>query len=103
MTHGHCKGHKRSPEYHVWHGMRKRCNCPKHKSYAYYGGRGIRVVKRWEHFRFFLKDMGPRPSGKTLDRINVNGNYSPRNCKWADWNEQMRNRRKISVDNLAVR
>lgn len=95
-THGHCVGNKRSPEYHVWCGMRKRCNNPRHKSYAYYGGRGIRVVKRWEQFRFFLKDMGKRPPGKTLDRRKVNGNYSPTNCEWADWSQQMRNRRHLT-------
>lgn len=94
--HGHCPRSGRSPEYHVWRGMLKRCNNPKHKSYKYYGGRGIKVCKRWHEFKFFLKDMGQRPIGLTLDRTNVNGNYCKLNCTWANWSDQMRNRRRLN-------
>lgn len=74
--------------------MWTRCTNPNVKSYKDYGGRGIRVCKRWEKFEHFLADMGERPEGKTLDRKNVNGNYTPANCKWATRKEQAVNTRK---------
>lgn len=76
--------------------MRTRCGKPEHMSYANYGGRGIKVCKRWlgkRGFRNFLEDMGVRPEGKTLDRIRVNGDYKPSNCRWATPKEQIANRR----------
>lgn len=83
------------PEYIVWKGMRQRCNDPNQKSYADYGGRGIRVCKRWDAFELFLEDMGPRPSAKhTIDRKNNLGHYTPRNCRWALMIDQNNNRRK---------
>jgi hypothetical protein len=76
--------------------MRKRCGNPLHISYSNYGGRGIKVCRRWlgkRGFINFLEDMGERPEGKTLDRIRVNGNYTPSNCRWATPKEQTANRR----------
>ena len=81
--------------YTVWADMRKRCNNPKHVSYANYGGRGIRVDPTWEDFSKFLEDMGDRPTSKhTLERKDTNGNYTPSNCIWATRLEQSVNTRK---------
>jgi len=74
--------------------MRTRCTNPNDVGYCWYGARGITVCERWRHFANFLADMGERPPGKTLDRINHDGNYEPGNCKWSTPLEQTRNRRK---------
>lgn len=73
--------------------MRRRCNNKGAVQYKYYGGKGVRVCKRWRRFEDFLADMGPRPKGKTLDRIDNTGNYTPSNCRWATQSEQTRNQR----------
>ena len=90
--HGH-SGIIRTPTYMSWYAMRQRCNKKKYRFYSRYGGRGIRVCQRWDSFVNFLKDMGERPNGKTLDRLDNNGNYQPDNCKWSIPYEQVHNRR----------
>lgn len=80
--------------YAVWAAMLQRCLNPKHKHYASYGGRGIRVCVRWFGFKNFLKDMGERPPKTSLERKDNNQGYSPGNCKWATQKEQTRNTRQ---------
>lgn len=84
-----------SPEYRSWNGMKIRCTNPSHKGYKNYGGRGITVCPEWlNSFQNFYNDMGKRPNGKTLDRINNNKGYEPSNCRWSTSKEQSKNRRK---------
>ncbi len=82
--------------YPVWNAMMARCNNPKDKAYKYYGDRGIKVCKRWNKFNNFLEDMG-YPNGLTLDRINNDGNYEPKNCRWATRSEQSHNKRAFGI------
>lgn len=90
-THGFSK----HPAYWVWRSMRDRCRLPTHHAWADYGGRGIRVCPEWDaSFEAFWRDMGPTyRRGLSLDRINVNGNYCPENCRWVTVKIQNRNRR----------
>jgi hypothetical protein len=73
--------------------MRGRCLCATDSDFASYGGRGIAVADEWADFAAFIRDMGPRPSGYSLDRIDVNGPYAAENCRWADDATQARNKR----------
>jgi len=83
-----------TPEWNSWVNMKDRCSNPNAPKYHHYGGRGITIFNEWLKFENFFKDMGNRPKGTTLDRINVNGNYEPGNCRWATHLEQRHNRRK---------
>jgi hypothetical protein len=98
--HGHCRGGKPSPEYHSWRAMTRRCYDQGHEHFKSYGGRGITVCDRWRFgqggktgVECFFEDMGARPPGLTLDRIEVNANYDPGNCRWATPKTQARNKR----------
>ena len=89
-------------EYRSWNNMKNRCNNPKLKEYKNYGGRGITYDSRWEDFREFFKDMGKRPEGTTLDRIDVDKNYCKENCRWATKEEQQRNQRTHKRENVGI-
>lgn len=83
-----------SREYNSWQGAKSRCLNKNNKDYPRYGGRGIKVCDRWlESFDNFYEDMGDRPEGYTLDRIDPNGNYGPSNCRWADSYTQNHNKK----------
>ena len=101
-THGFTRSWKRQPEYTAYHGMKSRCYRKGNIGYYLYGGRGIAVCDRWlvggggeSGFECFVKDMGRKPSRKhSIDRINVEGDYSPENCRWATVYQQVRNTRR---------
>lgn len=90
------RGQTKHPLYNVHRSMKDRCLNKNDSRYLDYGGRGINITSRWlgpDGFFNFVKDMGERPNGYTLDRVNVNGNYEPSNCKWSSQREQGANRR----------
>lgn len=92
------------PLYNTWTSMRQRCCNPKNPNYADYGGRGVTVCDRWASLAAFAEDMGSRPVGTTIDRIDVNGNYEPDNCRWSTQHEQNRNKRTsriITIDGVS--
>lgn len=92
--HGHAARSNISPEYRCWQNMLQRCTNPNSSPYPYYGGRGIAVCERWMQFENFLADMGPRPSTKhSIDRMDSNGHYEARNCRWATRREQAQTQR----------
>lgn len=94
-THGCSIKAKGTPEYATylaWLSMRWRCTNRNRRDYVRYGGRGIKVCDRWSHFANFMADMGLRPEGMQLDRVNNDGNYEPSNCRWATPKQQARNR-----------
>lgn len=88
--HGHRVGSRSSPSYYSWLAMWDRCRRSHHPTHKHYAG--VEVCQRWSSFSNFLEDMGPRPDGKTLDRINNDLGYSPSNCKWSTPKEQARNK-----------
>lgn len=92
FKHGNAVPGKESREYSSWVSMRSRCKNKKDPYYHRYGGRGIVVCDRWDSFAAFLSDMGPRPEGCTLDRIDPRGDYTPDNCAWATAKAQSRNK-----------
>jgi hypothetical protein len=95
MKHGHRKTNPtdRTPTYNSWRKMRERCTNPNQQGYDNYGGRGIRVDPSWQSFQQFLTDMGERPYGKTLDRVDPHKDYGSQNCRWATAKQQARNKR----------
>ena len=97
IIHGHGVGNKRSPTLRSWDAMRTRCLNKNNPDYKWYGAKGVTICDRWQYFKNFLADMGERPLGTSLDRIDTNGNYCPENCRWADKNTQARNRRCSTI------
>lgn len=90
--HGAWRNGKETGAHLSWRNMIDRCYRPKNPRFDIYGGRGIEVCPAWHDFRAFLKDMGERPLGLTLERLNTNNDYSPSNCKWSTQKDQQNNR-----------
>ena len=100
IIHGHSVEQTQSPTYSTYRNMVRRCTDPNNKDWKNYGARGITVCKRWLNgFQYFLKDMGVKPDGLTLERINNNKGYNPSNCIWIPKSQQSRNRRPLRRKN----
>jgi hypothetical protein len=89
--HGHASRSTRSSTYSTWNGMKNRCNVESNFKYPAYGAKGIKICDRWNDFANFLSDMGEKPEGMTLDRIDGTKGYSPENCRWATPYQQSHN------------
>lgn len=90
-------GMRKTREYATWSCMQERCRSPNNPAYKNYGARGIKVCKRWATFEQFYADMGPKPLGVDLDRVDNNKGYSPENCRWASRKENIRNTRAVKM------
>lgn len=102
--HGHSNGYSHSPEYTSWNGATQRCHNPGNDGYHNYGARGITVCDEWRaSFEAFLRDMGPRPPGTALERIDNDRGYEPSNCRWATSAEQARNTRRTRLNPEVVK
>lgn len=88
-----------SSTYGIWRGIHKRCKLLSHPSYRWYGAKGVKVCERWSKFESFLEDMGERPEGLQIDRIDTHGDYTKENCRWVTPKENQNNRK----DNLSRR
>jgi len=96
---------KRTGTYSTWNSMKNRCDNPRAQDYYLYGARGISVCDRWRDFKNFYADMGEKPAGLTIERIDINGDYEPSNVRWATRAEQTRNtrsNRNLTVNNLTL-
>ena len=93
----------RTPTYYSWSNMIRRTTNPDHPRWADWGGRGITVCERWRDYPAFLADMGEKPPGTTLDRIDNDGNYEPANCRWLTHAKQQRNKRRYTLTAEKVR
>jgi hypothetical protein len=101
--HGHTVGGKFSPTYTTWHKMVQRCTNPNDTNYHKYGGRRIVVCDRWLYFTNFLADMGERPTGLQLDRIDNNQGYYPGNCRWVTIQQNAQNTRRCVTNEVQVK
>jgi hypothetical protein len=87
-------GKRRTAIHNIWSHMKSRCQTETNVDYGHYGARGIKVCERWQSFEGFYADMGDCPEGHSIERIDVDGNYEPGNCKWIPKTEQPRNTRR---------
>ena len=95
VKHGHYVGYRGTPTYYSWRNMIARCRNPDDPAYKNYGGRGIQVCDRWHSFANFVADLGDKPKGYSIERIDNDGNYEPSNCKWIPRAFQSKNRREV--------